>query len=173
MSGAPRNFWSFRFESKHRQFKTYARSTMSRVNICFSISIKYQLQFSYMLTQPIANSTILEQKYRFGSTEHTDLIDSFTHTKPYTTYWKCTYRGNTLKRGYFLALISFDVPYIVCEPVGIGEYLSHYASYPIVKNASIEECSARILSITVFSGPPMNAHRTHAGLTAVRLKKIY
>lgn len=189
MSGAPRNFWSFRFESKHRQFKMYARSTMSRVNICFSISRKYQLQFSYLLTQPIANSIILEQKYRFGSTEHTDLINSFTQTKPYTVYSKCIYRGNSLKRGYFLALTSFDVklfqileiliiadcdiPYIVCKPVDIGEYLSHYASYPIVKNPSIEECSARILSITVFSGPPMNAHRTHAGLTAVRLKNFY
>lgn len=39
-SGPLRNFWCFRYETKHKEFKTYARAITSRKNICASLAKK-------------------------------------------------------------------------------------------------------------------------------------
>lgn len=39
-SGPLRNFWCFKYEAKHKEFKTYARAITSRKNICVSLENK-------------------------------------------------------------------------------------------------------------------------------------
>lgn len=39
-SGSPRHYWCFRFEGKHKEIKTYVRSTCSRQNITLTLAKK-------------------------------------------------------------------------------------------------------------------------------------
>lgn len=48
-SGPVKHLWSYLFESKHREAKTYARNITSRKNITYSLSIKASLKFSNFL----------------------------------------------------------------------------------------------------------------------------
>lgn len=77
MSGAPRNYWSFQYESYHKEFKKYAQSITSRINLCYSIARKFQLQFAYMLTQPIPSLIALQECHQIIASVHIDLIRSF------------------------------------------------------------------------------------------------
>lgn len=54
-SGPLRNMWSFKYETKHQEFKKYARSNTSRVNVCVSFAKKYQLKFAYECISNINN----------------------------------------------------------------------------------------------------------------------
>lgn len=45
-SGPPINFWCMRAEGKHKELKSYAKNTTSRVNLPYSIMMKLQLTFS-------------------------------------------------------------------------------------------------------------------------------
>jgi len=48
-SGPLRYLWSYNFESKHRQLKTYTKNITSRINVPISLGIKYSLIFSDFL----------------------------------------------------------------------------------------------------------------------------
>lgn len=48
-SGPLRYLWSYNFESKHRQLKTYTKNITSRINVPISLGFKYSLIFSDFL----------------------------------------------------------------------------------------------------------------------------
>lgn len=48
-SGPPRHFWCFKYESKHKELKMYARAITSRRNIIVSLAKKFQLKFADFL----------------------------------------------------------------------------------------------------------------------------
>ena len=45
VAGPLKHLWSFRFEAKHQQLKAYAKNITSRINISYSIAIKFSLVF--------------------------------------------------------------------------------------------------------------------------------
>lgn len=47
--GPLKGYWCFRYEAKHKEIKTYARATNSRLNIAVTLSIKAGLHFSNCL----------------------------------------------------------------------------------------------------------------------------
>lgn len=48
-SGPPRQFWCFRYEGFHKQFKAYAHVTANRRNLSVSLATKASLNFAYEL----------------------------------------------------------------------------------------------------------------------------
>ncbi|XP_062703310.1 uncharacterized protein LOC115270278 [Aedes albopictus] len=45
--GALRSHWSMRFESKHRESKSYCKINSNRINTCLSLAIKANFKFAY------------------------------------------------------------------------------------------------------------------------------
>lgn len=48
-SGPLKFLWSYRFESKHKQLKSYCKNITSRVNIPLSLSMKYSINFAELV----------------------------------------------------------------------------------------------------------------------------
>lgn len=76
-SGPPRFFWAFRFEAKHKDFKTFARNITSRKNICVSLAKKFQFQFAYNLLQPEKQICIVDLKHKVINSTFKTLIERF------------------------------------------------------------------------------------------------
>lgn len=50
-SGAPRHYWCFRYEAKHKDFKAYARNSFNRKNICVSLAKKISIWICSLFNQ--------------------------------------------------------------------------------------------------------------------------
>lgn len=92
-SGPPRNYWSFRYEAKHKEFKSYARAITSRKNICVSLAKKFQLKFAHSLMRPVETKLFEVQQCHQTLTAATDLITSFCArnniNSSYVSYTEC------------------------------------------------------------------------------------
>lgn len=53
------NFWSMRYEAKHRISKISARSSFNRRNICMTLAIRHQLQLNEMFTKGKLNKSVI------------------------------------------------------------------------------------------------------------------
>lgn len=62
-SGAPRHYWCFRYEAKHKELKMYARVTTSRNNITLKLAKKFQFKFAQNLMESEKN-IIFKDKHR-------------------------------------------------------------------------------------------------------------
>jgi len=74
-SGPLKYLWSYRFESKHRQLKTFTKNITSRVHIPISLGIKYSINFSdYILN--LSNSSCISTNLGspLGSCEYFEKI---------------------------------------------------------------------------------------------------
>ncbi|KYN02053.1 hypothetical protein ALC62_07169 [Cyphomyrmex costatus] len=49
--GPLRNLWSMRYEAKHRVFKTAAKNSANRINICKTLAIRHQLQLNHLFLE--------------------------------------------------------------------------------------------------------------------------
>ncbi|XP_055626455.1 uncharacterized protein LOC129768690 [Toxorhynchites rutilus septentrionalis] len=118
-SGPPRFYWSFPFEAKHKVFKMYARNITSRINICVSISRKYQLMFANSLMQPVEPILKLDLRHSIPL-EHSDLLFHFCEeheiNAKYESYKECIYNSKKYKTGYFVTqhtdVMAPDTKYI-------------------------------------------------------------
>lgn len=192
-SGPPRFYWSFRFESKHKEFKAYARSITSRKNICVSIAKKYQLKFANYLLQPELSTYTVQLNHKINSA-HTVLLYRFCNQNNISVngvccYSQCKYRSKIYKKGYFITqyldetccenaiiyqiieIVSFageDSLHLVCKQMKIEIYYKHFASYSIDEPDHLDYT---VLPIEDLSGPPINLHKTARGLNLIRPKQ--
>lgn len=101
-SGQPRYYWKFRYEAKHKEYKTYARNITSRKNIFVSIPRKYQLQFDNFLIEQeepvctvnsnhIIDSNYEEIIFRFCDGNNID-------SERFCCYSQCKYRSKIYKK---------------------------------------------------------------------------
>lgn len=198
-SGPPRNFWCFRYEAEHKKFKSYARATSSRKNICFSLAKKFQFKFANLLIQEVPPPFIVEPYHRIESNNE-NLIRNFCEQNyidfKYQEYSECVYRSKKFKRGFFVSqyvdidisnvsvleiieIISFvghEIPYVICKRVKIKEYHAHYSAYEIDDtyiNETLNANNCSIWKIDAFAGPPVNSHRTARGLNLIRPKQYF
>lgn len=195
-SGPPRLYWCFRFEAFHKEFKTYARSTTSRKNICVSFAKKYQLKFADSLIQPSVQTSYIVQECHRTQTNHTDLVFAFCARRKlspnFRCYSKCIYHCKTFKKGYYisqyndpidvqnvvifeiLAIIlfsDFETPHLICKHAKVDQYYDHYAAYAIDVSCSSENDRYSVVSVESLAGPPVNMHKTARGLNMVRPKQ--
>lgn len=193
-SGPPRNYWCFRFEAMHKEFKAYARAITSRKNISVSLAKKYQLKFAYSLQQPKSDTCFFVQENHIIQSTHMDLISKLCEQiniyTPYLSYKQCTFRRKIFKTGFFVCqyvdidienaaiyevkeiikFIGHDTPYVICELVKIKAYLKHFASFEITTDTNLEP-TFKILSIALLAGPPITLHKTARGLKMIRPKQ--
>lgn len=53
----------------------------------------------------------------------------------------------------------------------LKKYLKHFAAYEISTNTSNENIKYKMLPISKFDGPPVNAHKTALGLQLIQPKQ--
>lgn len=197
-SGPPRNFWCFRYEAKHKEFKAYARAITSRKNICVSLAKKFQLKFAHSLLQPPVSQPFAVQQFHQKFTSHEGLIQTFCERNAinpqYSCYNECTYRCKKFKHGYYVTqfvdfdvqnaiifeiieIISFagrDTPHVICKQAKINKFRKHFAAYEIDVSYTLSETREyKIIPISSFVGPPVNAHQTARALHLIRPKQYY
>lgn len=189
-SGPPRNYWCFRYEAKHRQFKMYARATTSRKNIPLSLAKKFQLRFAHYLVQPQENIYKLEECHKIVSVHHSTITNCITNSeKNYDCYSECIYRGNKYKKGYILSTFMYtlklfeiieiaiisnhSMAYVVCKEISIDKYCEHYSSFSVILSQDNDSNNILCICIDSFAGPPVNIHKISKGLNMVRLKEHF
>lgn len=191
-SGPPRNFWCFRFEAKHKEFKAYARTITSRKNICVSLAKKFQFKYAYSLIEkPAMHILRVQQCHKINSNQN-ELIQKFCKeyqfNDSFISYTECFYRSKQFKRGYFVCqyfdinienaiifeiceIIEFtgqNVLYVLSKLVKINKYSKHFGAYEVCLNARNEENEYKLLPISKFVGPPINSHKTARGVQMIQ-----
>lgn len=194
-SGPPRFYWTFRFESKHKEFKTYARNITSRKNICVSLAKKYQLKFACMLfeKEKPENYTV----HGCIPTNYKELIRTYCNrhkidANNYNCYSECAYNSKKYKKGYFISqyidhifpenvliyeimqIVLFSNPeivHVICKRVRVKKYLKHFAAFAIDIDNIASMHDLFILDIKELSGPPINAHKTSRGTVMIQPKQ--
>lgn len=197
-SGPPRFYWSYRFEAKHKEFKTYAHSITSRKNICVSIARKYQLKFASYLMEPEAPLYTVQSNHMI-KTHHEYLINDFRESNQinsdnFRCYSQCFYNSKIYKKGYFISqyldsnclanvliyqiveIVLFsdcDSVHLICRKVKVEKFYKHFVAYAIdISNATSQQ-EYTILCIETLSGPPINVHTTANGLNMIRPNQYY
>lgn len=87
MSGPPKDYWCFRFEAKHKELKSVARSTNSRKNVILTIAKRYQLKFANYIITPSKDLLVI-------NINHEDVVRFTNNQKdPTFKYLSSQYRG--------------------------------------------------------------------------------
>lgn len=194
-SGPPRHYWSFPFETKHRDFKTYARNITSRRNVCVSIAKKYQFKFANYLFEPDKPIYSVNSDHIIRS-EHEQLITHFCDENQFDSnhfrcYSQCIYFSKIYKRGHLISqvldeccensiiyqiveIISFrdcDSIHLICKRFKVERYYIHFASFTIDMSNESNQNEYNIIPIEMLCGPPINVHKTARGLNMIRPKQ--
>ncbi|XP_055908123.1 uncharacterized protein LOC129942965 isoform X1 [Eupeodes corollae] len=172
MLGPLKHFWSFRFESKHKELKNYCNSITSRKNLPLSLGIKSSLMFSKRVT---CISEISPEISNISKTNEFLIKESFFYSKlrnissykihfddelSYNslTYQKICYKINdyigfseNIFRIECLVLLK-TIPYVICEKIIVSDYIDHFNSYEVLKNTD----DYYIYIINKFDGPPVS-----------------
>lgn len=192
-SGPPRNYWCFRFEAKHRQFKMYARATSCRKNVPITLARKFQLKFAYYFMHPEADDVTVESSHAIYSAYDELILSSIPSNSitqiSYKCLSECIYKGNKYKNTFILSkfvdrLIFFEIkeivifidkqtPYVVCKQIFTDKYYQHYSSYSVDFSHDDAGSTFQVLSIDSFAGPPVNFHKIATGLNMIRLKEHF
>ncbi|KAL4083604.1 hypothetical protein QTP88_028920 [Uroleucon formosanum] len=135
----PKNFWCFRYEAKHKDFKMYARAITSRKNICLTLANKYQFKFAHFL---------LSQKYDY--LEINKSVKNISKSQKVSTTYKT---GN-----YLSSLINVVCLYKILAIIILKNddiyFDFHQIQLECFRNKAA--VSKSIMSIKQFSGPPIN-----------------
>lgn len=192
MLGPLRLLWNFKFEAKHKEFKSYTHAITSRKNIPLSMARKYQLKFAnYILNLHGCEKTIYNNKitsaniqkfiYQYFPTNENFL------TNNYDVYQNVKIYGYIYQIGMYVAVhdtvlklykIVYIVeaynkePFIICERITNLQYNPHYLSYKIESDSNISN-EYNIFRINEFIGPAVNSINTIFGQEFVRLKEYY
>lgn len=189
-SGAPRHYWSFQYESKHREFKAYAKNITSRKNICVSLAKKFELQFAYFLMHESKNIYealpihIVSSKYCKEIEEYSKLFSD----KSYSCYSECRYSSKIYKTSQYFDSLTVEncriyeineavifpklhKVFLVCLKIKIIKFLQHFRAYEIDLDNEYET-NVTILPIDNVAGPPVNLHKTCSGKIMLRSKQF-
>lgn len=190
-SGPLKYLWTFRYESKHKEAKGYARSITSRKNISYSLSMKAALKFTAFLKEHCKG---LPNPIEYGSTQsfsiencpYFKLIINFEILKSQIStivvVMSLTYKGCTYKKGYFLTKTDKEViklyeilnilinksneVFFIVNEYKLIEFSEHFQSYVVGPKHKFFE----IINITSFTGPPIHLYCIPDGTTLIRNK---
>lgn len=188
-SGPLKYLWTFNFESKHKIFKTYIRNITSRINVPYTLSIKYSMHFaSNILTFDNKIWSFSDRKKTpLESCEHFGKIQNIKSEYFYSSNSFCIdsifYCGTKYKKNYVLfwkrnkmfvyklldIIIKDEEIYFLCQEISIICYDKHFASYEIgtdTKNFIIE-------NIKNVKNPPTHVYESGKGNKFVRPKMFF
>jgi len=188
-SGPPRNFWCFRYESKHKEMKIYAHAITSRKNISLTLAKKFQYKFiNNILLNSFGNIEYeVKSKHNINS-RNNELIQRNLGLSldDFNCYSQIKLKGTTYKVGYFVTkfideLCLFEILDIllikkncsfkfIVSQLQIHNYNSHLRAYQVDNN---DINLKNILNPEGCSGPPININITYNGNSMIRLKEYY
>ncbi|XP_075157696.1 uncharacterized protein LOC142233175 [Haematobia irritans] len=170
-SGPLKYLWTFNFESKHRELKSYVKNIMSRKNILISLAIKFGIVFSDFVsnfmynviklpdsTYTACNSLYYKDLCNRLSLEELNSSVLFSRFERYgTTYKKDfvvfsydpTFKAFVIKEMFMLNTKVF----LLCKQLNVISYDKHYLSYVVEKHSSSE---VTIHSIDNVKSPPIH-----------------
>ncbi|KAF0713622.1 Uncharacterized protein FWK35_00025042 [Aphis craccivora] len=109
-SGPLKLLWSYRFESKHKQLKSYCKNITSRVNNPVSLSIKYSINFSELILNlkivkryPLSAEIPVSLSKNFSKTELLFSSNDLISLNNYTCYSSISYCNTIYKTNYILS----------------------------------------------------------------------
>lgn len=202
-SGPPRQFWCFRYEGFHKQFKAYAHVTANRRNLSVSLATKACLKFAYELfflykdifvtfrasstrissqfLSPCARAAIIAR----GSLIHSQCID-------FEAYSEIIYMLKKYKKGYYVSTCNNDnlqvyeiqhvvvfaaypaTPFLLLRQMKVGSFDTHLQSVHFFPGAYMQpEDIFDVISIKCFNGPPLNSYQVSSGEHYIRPKNYY
>lgn len=184
-SGLPRFYWSFLFESKHQELKSYSRVTTSRKNISLSIATKFQFKFAYQIISA-RNDFLQVSQYNEMSSDIKNInhLNSDILNLSSKHFEKIEYFGTVYKKGSYLSITNdlnvtfYELNriiivddnreiYMLCQEISTV-FNDHYVSFEMIK-AKQEKFILNL--ITTFDGPPVHSHKFLYGGEFIRKKR--
>lgn len=185
--------WSYRFESKHRELKTYTKNITSRVQIPVSLAIKYSMNFADFILNfngnniwtPASTSSLVAQCLYFEHIKLLFLTNNLTLLNNAVCYDKITYCntfynaehiliyhvGNNMFVYRLKKIICIDEKVLFfCESLNVLSYKKHIVSY-IISRAITSNYILK--NVNDFIGPPINLCNLPTNETVARLKHFY
>ena len=184
-SGLPKFYWSFLFEAKHQELKSYSRVTSSRKNILLSIATKFQV--AYQITKPRDDFLQFSHHDEISSVAENISDLGFDILNLNSKHFeKIEYLGTVYKKGSYLSItnnlnvIFFIITriiildanrkiYMLCQEIPTIFY-DHYMSFEKIKS---KEEKFILKSITAFDGPPVYSHKILYGGEFIRKKHFF
>lgn len=187
-SGPPRLFWSMRYESKHREIKTYARVINSRKNITLTICKKFMFKYVNYFLSPKNCVVKVNSRHKIHSNFENFITQQLNvSVENLDIYSQIEYKGTLYKKDFYLhtfkdnfsfyniieiIVTKFDKFFILCDEITDYEYHLHYDSYEL-KNYINQYENITIKNISDFRGFPINIHNTTHKKNMVRLKDAF
>lgn len=185
-SGPPKYYWSFRFEAKHRELKSYARSITSRRNITLSLAKKMQMKFSHNLLKNTKADLEIVSKNKVITKYAGKINKFFKNTDNIESYSELLFKGTKYKQFYFLSrftntlelfkiqeilVVSNSEIFFVCDQILLKGYDSHLVSYEVEQEKTVISKDI-IINIKAFNEPPFNLCHTPNGRLMFRKKNF-
>lgn len=171
-SGPFAYLWTFNFESKHRQLKSYVKNINSRRNVVLSLAIKFCISFSELVLNFEKNTFVMGNK-RYNVKESTFYNILLNYIKE-DEIEKCTCfnsfeRYGTLYKNNFI-IYSYDPNFsaskiqeiyeingkifLLCQTIHVLSYVKSLSSYLI--SSEIQEF--KTISVSSIKSPPIHIH---------------
>ncbi len=186
-SGPPRKYWCFAFESKHKEFKSYAHVITSRLNSPISLAKKFQLKFAYYLINNKYEQQLASQDLILSSpikSQYADLTKNVVENSQ--SYLKIYFKGTEYKKKFVLAmfrdytLVLMEILEIIVEKHTSKIYIvcfekqitfnMHFEAYEV---SSMLPEKIGLVELSKFCGPPLHVCSIANGLQMVRLKEYF
>lgn len=184
--GPPRQYMSFRCESKHKEFKAYANAISCRKNLLLSLAAKYQLLFSYQCLRGWKDNQLDVSKQWKISSAHTSVFPEFAF---FNSFYKIIFKGTVYEKGMYLLIenentliyeideiwvhISEEIENIkiVCSLAGMCIFNSHLESYTI--DRQLLNTTPNLFPLDKFKGLPIHIYKLKSGIEATRPKFFF
>jgi len=194
-SGPLKYLWTYNFESKHRELKSYTKNINSRMNTPLSIGIKFCLNFSEFITnfnvEDLKNYKPLSKGYSIALCQYYQeikhLFSNELLLKNALYYDKISFCGTKYKTDNLITTYDNNIPlifvikqiicvnnttiYLFCAHLEIISYKKHFASYKI--NVSANNDNYVLKNINEFNSPPIHIYTLCSNETVVRLKNYF
>lgn len=185
-AGPLKLLWSMRNEGKHKELKKYASSISSRVNLCYSLSVKVSFKMAYLFCddEPSDDLEIVRSiQTNIMTKSYYSKLQAFGvfENRKFSVATNMVYKGTYYKANYFILkrlgenkiykiieiLIYESQAYVVAEMFKI-EFSAHFNACILKQN--LQQIS--IHKIEEFEFYPCLPHTITKGATAFRFKII-
>lgn len=185
-SGPLKYLWTFPFESKHRELKSYIKNINSRKNVTLSISLKYCMQYSEFISNFKLNSYIFSHnKYCVKSSQFYNELKLKINKSQLlncTCYQHIEINGTLYKKDFIIFSYTPDFTaykikeilclhgkaLLLCQEIQICAYKKHFLSYLVGSDLSTFE----LFNTENLSFPPVHLY-TLNGQTFLRPKVFF
>lgn len=191
-TGPLKYLWSFRFESKHQELKSYTKAITSRVNIAYSLAVKFQFHFSLQLLDKddifLKTKEIKYLAHNIKDSKfYKEVKDNLAHynvtIEDCNTVKSLQYKGTYYSQNYYLLYkdnlehiyqieelyLAKDQFFVICSTTEVTGFNEHLQSYLVGKKLTER---VEFFPITMFISPPFNIHTLVNGKKYFRIQYL-